>query len=249
MRVCDLTADDRDQISLAGRNDGFGVLRGADMRLGRDDRVLDDGLQLRRQGCCQLFSMGERRDDRLEFKIASRSAGDVIDMAGCVVQGDDFAQSLGRKRHRIGGGIADGESDDEILAAGAADAFDQQPRKPRPVFKRAAPLIIAFVRPRRPELIQQRMVGGPHLDPLKPAGLSPQRRHDMRLQQFVDFRVGHPMRAVAVVIRRPTRRRPVRRETEVRIAMRANVVKLLQNDGARIFHRPGDLLKMRNDSV
>ena len=165
--------------------------------------MFDRRFKKRGQRGRQLFRMGEGRDDAFEVKIAAKAAGDVIDMPRGIVQRHDFGQRPGIQRHAVGGGIADGEADDEIFTTGAANALDQQARKPGAVFHAAAPVIRAAVRPGRPELVQQRMIGGPNLDPLEPGLLAADRRIDMRLQQFLDFGPGHGMRAVAVMIGRP----------------------------------------------
>ena len=88
-------------------------------------------------------------------------------MPGPVMQIDNRAQGLGLQRHLMGGGIADRQTDDEAFPAGPAHLFDQLAGKAGAVFKAATPAVRALVGPRGPELVQQRMIGGPDLDPLE----------------------------------------------------------------------------------
>jgi len=167
MWVGDLAADDGDKVGFTGGEDGFGVVGGSDPRFGCYLGMLNNRFKLRRQGGGQLFTLGESRNDAFKFQVGPVAYGDVVDMAGGVVQGNDFTQLFGIQRDRIGGGIGDCQADDEIFTTGAADAFDQQAGKAGAVFEAAAPLVGALVGPRGPELIQQGMVGGPDLNPLK----------------------------------------------------------------------------------
>ncbi len=142
MRVGDLAAHDGDQIGLARGDDGFGILGRADMCLGGDAGVVHHRFQLRGQRCGQLFGMGEGRDDALEFQIAAIAAGDVVHMRRWRRASATISHKLlGAEGDTEGGGIADREADDEVLAAGAADALDQRAGKAGAVFQTAAPLV------------------------------------------------------------------------------------------------------------
>ena len=95
MGVGDLAADDGDEVGLARRNDGFGVVGGSDPGFGGYTRMFNECFKLRCQGGGQLFARGEGRDDAFEIEVGALADGDVVDMAGGVVQSDDFTKILG----------------------------------------------------------------------------------------------------------------------------------------------------------
>ena len=92
MRVGDLAADDGNKVGLTAGQDGFGVVGGSDPGFGGYPGVLNKGFQLRGQGGGQLFAAGEGGDDAFEFQIAAVADCDIVDMAGAIVQIDDFAK-------------------------------------------------------------------------------------------------------------------------------------------------------------
>ncbi len=249
MGIGDLAAHDGDHVGLAGGEDGFGVVGGSDMRLGCDFGVFDRAFQDFRHRGGKFFGEQEGGHQAFEIEIAAVAAGDVIDMACRIVQGHDFGEAFDRQGYlmRVRGG--DGEADDEIIATGAADAFDDAAGKAGAVFQAAAPLIIAGVGPRGPELIEQGVVGGPNLYPLKARLVAADGGGDMGGDEFLDFTFRHAVGAVAVVIAGMSRRGPMRLEGQVGIAMRADVVKLLQDD--RAFRAGGvcHLAEMGDDVV
>ena len=177
------------------------------------------------------------------------ATGDVIDMAGGVMQGHDLGQRLALQQYVMAVGGGNREADDEILATRLADAFDDPPRHAGAVFKAAAPFVRAPVRPGRPELIQKRVIGAPDLHPLKAALPAADSGGDMGRNKLLDLGLRHRVRPVAVVIGRPARRPPMGREAEVGIAMRADMVKLLEKDRARLFHRLCHLAEMRDHLI
>ncbi len=59
------------------------------------------------------------------------------------------------------------------------------------------------------------MVGGPNLDPLKPRLFGAQGSGGVGVEQLFDFRLGHGMRAVAVMVGRLARGAPMRGEGQV----------------------------------
>ncbi len=166
-----------------------------------------------------------------------------------IMQGNGFGQRLDRQQNVVAVGRTDRQPDHEVIATAAADAFDDGTRKPGTVFQTAAPLIVARVAPRGPELIQQRMIGGPDLDPLKAGGLASDGGGNMRLDQLQYLGFRHAVRAVAVVIAGIARRRPVRRKGQVGIPVRADVIQLLQDHGTCVLDRFGDLAEMRDHII
>ena len=211
--------------------------------------MFDDGFQLGGQGRGQLFAVGKGRDDAFEIQVAAIAAGDIVDIAGGIMQRDNLAHFGIAQHHGIGGGIADGQPDDEIWPAGLADTIDQAARKAGAVFQRPAPLIGAPIAPRGPELIQQGMVGGPDLDPLKAASFGTDGGGNMGVKQFFHLGPTHGVRAVGIVVGWQARGAPMRGKRQVGIAMRADVVELLQNHRACGFDGIGDLAKMRDHGV
>ena len=89
---------------------------------------------------------------------------------------------------------------------------------------------LAAVRPRRPELVDDRVVGGEDLDPVEAAGLGTGGRRHEPVEQLLDLRARHRVAAVGVVVRGQAGRRPVRRERVVRVAVLADVVQLVDHD-------------------
>ena len=165
------------------------------------------------------------------------------------MQRHDLGQRLALQQDIVAVGGADRQADDEILAAGAADVLDDGARQAGAVFQAAAPAVVAPVRPRGPELVEQRMVGGPDLDALKAGLAAADRRGGMGGDDLLDLRLGHGVGAVAVVVRGPAGRAPVGVEREVGIAVLADRVELLQDHRAGRFHRFGDRPEMGDDVV
>ena len=206
MRIGDLPAHDRHHIRLARGKDGFGIVRRPHPGLRRDDRVLHHRFQPCRQRRRQLFAFGKGWDNAFKLQIAAKAAGDIINIAGRVMQANDLTQIISRQRHRIARRIADRQTDDEIRPTLTANTGDQLARKPGAVFQRPAPLVGPLVRPRGPELVNQRMIGRPNLYPLKAAGLRAARGSGVGLQDLINLGFGHLMAAVAVMVGRPARR-------------------------------------------
>ena len=93
------------------------------------------------------------------------------------------------------------------------------------------------------------MVGGPDLDPLKACLLATDGGGDVGVDQFFDFPFRHAVGAVAVMIAGMARGGPMGLEAEVGIAMRADMVELLQDDGALGAGGVGHLAEGGDDVV
>ena len=95
MGVGNLPADDGDEVGFTAGDDGFGVVGGSDPGLRRYPRMFNNRFQLRCEGGGEFLALGKRRDDPFEIKVGAVAAGNVVDVAGGVVQGDDFAEIFG----------------------------------------------------------------------------------------------------------------------------------------------------------
>jgi hypothetical protein len=90
----------------------------------------------------------------------------------------------------------DGQPDDEILARHLADAGSDLGGKAATVLQRAAPAVIAAVVEGRPELVDQRVVGGKQLNPLKACVPRPAGSGHEALDGFLDLGFRHLVRAI-----------------------------------------------------
>ncbi len=115
-------------------------------------------------GAPRLLLVQRDRDDRVEVEVSAGPARHVVHRAPRIVPGDDLGQ-LGHRQRLLGPRIhADREPDDEVVAGDAADPLEHGHGEPHPSFERAAPAIGPPVRPWRPELVDERVVGGEDLD-------------------------------------------------------------------------------------
>ena len=230
MRVGDLAAHDADHVGMTGREHGLGRGGRPDVALGLDDRVADGGLERRGEGLAQPLLVERRRDDRLEREVRTGAARDVVHEPAFVVPGDDLGELVDARRGLRAGVDADRQTDDEIVAAALTDPPEQLRGEAHPVLERAAPVVLAAVRPRRPELVDDRVVGREHLDPVEAAGLGAAGRRHEPVEELLDLRARHRVAAVGVVVRGQARWRPVRGERVVRVAVLTDVVQLVDHD-------------------
>jgi len=129
------------------------------------------------------------------------------------------------------------------------DALDDASGKPGAVVQAPAPLVVAPVGPAGPELIKQRMMGGPELGPVEARLAAADRGGNVGRDQFLDLGFGYPVAAVAAVMGRPARRRPMGLEAEIGIAVRTNVIDFQDDDGSRRANRFRYFQKSRNRGV
>ena len=122
-----------------------------------------------------------------------------------------------------------GQADDEVVAAGLADAAQQRGREAHAVLERATPAVGPTVGPRRPELVDDRVVRGEQLDAVEAGPLRPYGGPHEAVEQLLDLALGHGVAAVGVVVRGQPRRRPARGEGVVGVAVLADVVQLLDH--------------------
>ena len=101
---------------------------------------------------------------------------------------------------------------------------------PHPRLERSAPGVRPAIRPGGPELVDERVVGGEHLDAIEATRLRPGRGGHEALDQLVDLGGADGMAPVRVVVGRQARRGPVRRERVVGVAVLPDVVQLLDQD-------------------
>ena len=229
MRVGDLPAHDADQVGLAGGQHRLGRLRRPDVALGLHDGVRDDALERGGKRDAELLLVQRDRDDRIEVEVGPGAARDVVHGATLVVPRDDLGELVHRQR-RLGALVhAHREPDDEVVAARAPDAVQDRRREPHPPLERAAPRVGPAVRPRRPELIDEGVVRGEDLDPVEAGLLRPPGGRDEARDDLLDLGLGHRVAAVRVVVRRQPRRRPVRGEGVVGVAVLPDVIQLLDH--------------------
>ena len=110
-------------------------------------------------------------------------------------------------------------------------------------------MIVAPVRPGRPELIQQAVIGREQIDAVETGRLAAPRSLGKAVDDFLDFALTHGVAAVGIVVGGQARGRPVRHEGQVRITVLADVVQLLQDRGAVGVNGVGDLAEMRDNLV
>ncbi len=117
------------------------------------------------------------------------------------------------------------------------------------VLEAAAVLVVAPVGDRRPELLDQRVVGRHQLAAVIAAGLGPRGAAREGGDDLRDLALGHRMAAVGIVHRGQAGGRPVVGQRVVPVAMRADVVELLDDMCALGMHRVGDAAEMRDDGI
>ena len=144
---------------------------------------------------------------------------------------------------------ADREADDEVVAGARADPADDLAGEAHAVLERAAPAVVAAVRPGRPELVDQRVVGGEQLDAVE-AGLpgAPGGRRE-GFDHLEDLGLAHRVAAVGIVVGRQARGRPVGPEGVVVIAVLADVVELVDHHRAVRLAGRGDAAERRDHGI
>ena len=236
VRIGDLAADDADHVGLAGGEHGLGGLGRPDVALGLDHGVRDDPLERGGERHAELLLVQRDRDDRVEVEVRARAAGDVVHQlaaASChaTISASSAIDSAGAERSSID----DRQPDDEVVAAGRRGSARGSSREKRIRRSNVPPhASVAAVRPRRPELVDERVVGGEDLDPVEAGVLRAARARDEPVDDLLDLGLGHRVAAVGVVVRRQARRRPVRRERVVGVAVLAR-----RGTAAGSSRRPG----------
>jgi hypothetical protein len=185
----------------------------------------------------------------VKIEIAAGAAGHVIDETTRVVPGDDLLEVFQRQRHvdiRI---AIDRHADDEVVARVISDAFDNLPRETHAVLEAAAPAIVAAVRPGRPELVDERVIGGEQLNAVETRLLGAAGRLGESVDHLVDLRLAHPMAAVGVVIGGQARWRPGGLIGVVEIAVLPHMVDLMNHHRVVLVTGVGDAAEVRNHAV
>ncbi len=251
VRVGDLPPDDADHVGLPGGQDRLGRLGRPDVALGLDPRVRDDPLELGGERHAELLLVQRDRDDRVEVEIRAGAAGHVVHRPPLVVPRDDLGELRHRQRGRGARVHRDRQADDEVLATRGPDPFQDRGGEPHPPLEVAAPRVVAAVRPRRPELVDERVVRREDLDAVEPGVLGAARARDEAVDDLLDLGLGHRMAAVGVVVRGEAGGRPVRRERVVGVAVLAHVVQLLDHHDVRIRVAAGvgESAERRDDGV
>jgi len=249
MRVGDLGTHDRHQIGPPGAQHRVGVVRRADIGLGGDQRGQVGLFQPLGQIGAEVLGILKAGQELVEIEIAARADGDIIHQPLGVVQRHDLDHFVMAEAHGLVGIVVHRQADDEIRAAGGADARHDFAREPGAVFKRAAPLVAALVGKRGPELVKQAVIGGPDLDPVEAGFLAPDRGIDKALNGLLDLILGHGVAAIVVMIAGPARGRPVGMPGIVPVAMRAHVIELLDHHRAMRLAGLGDAGEMRDDVI
>ena len=231
MRIGDLPTHDRHQIGMARRQHRVRTVVGAHVALGLHQRMRRHRLQRRSERHPEIGRIQRRRHQLVEVEVAARATGDVVHQPALVVPRHDLAHLRQRQRRRSVRVDVHRQPDHEVVATRLTDPTEDRRRQPHPVLERAAPLVGAPVRPRRPELIDQRVVRGEHLHPVEPGRLRTLRRPHERPDDLHDLVARHRMAAIGIVVRGQPRRRPVRLERVVGITVLTHVVQLLDHHG------------------
>jgi len=98
-------------------------------------------------------------------------------------------------------------------------------------------------------LIEQGVVGRKQIDTIKAGCLAALCGTGKTFDNLENFAFAHHVAAIRIVIGGQARRRPMRHEGKVRIAMLPDMVELLQDGGAMRVHRVGKFAKVRNDFI
>ena len=247
--VRDLAADDAHHVRLAGADHLVRVLRGADMAL-RLHLGVPDGLpDPFRERRTELVLVQERRHEAGELEVAARAHRDVVVEPALVMPRRDLLLILDREDVGTGRVDADAHPDDEVGAAPFADPFEGGGREAHAAIEGAAPAVVAAVGERRPELLEERVVRGHDLAAVEARFLRAARGLREPFDELLDLGAGHRVAAVLVVHRGQAGRRPVRLVREVEVAVRADVVELLDHDRAVLAACVGDPAKVRDHRV
>lgn len=249
VRIGNLAPHDRHQVGRTLAKGDLCVLGCTDMAFGNHQGMPYDLFQARREVCSKPLRIEERRHEAAIVEIPAGAAGHVVDELVLVEKRDDFGDLISREGGRTARLVAYGQPDDKVRAATFPYAPQDLARQPDAVDEQAAPLVVALVVERRPELIEQTSIGGPDFHAVE-AGLlaADRRRYEMR-NCLLDLRLGHCVRAVAVMVARPTGRRPMRVVGEIGVAVTADVVELLQDDRAVLLDAVRQLLEGRDHRV
>ena len=100
-----------------------------------------------------------------------------------------------------------------------------------------------------PELLDERVVGGHDLAAVESRLLRPERGLREGLDELFNLRAGHRVAAVLIVHGGQAGRRPARLEREIEVAVRADVVELLDHHRAVLVAGIGDPAKVRDHAV
>ena len=236
VRVGDLAADDADHVGLPGGKDGLGGLGRPDVALGLDAaRASTTRLSSAANGTPSCCSIQRDRDDRVEVEVRARAAGHVVHRLPL-----RRARRRSRRAPPSTGSGAERSSIETARPMMKSSPHAARIRSRIVAEKRIRPSneppqrVVAAVRPRRPELVDERVVGREDLDPVEAGVLRAARARDEPLDDLLDLGLGHRVAAVGVVVRRQARRRPVRRERVVGVAVLADVVQLLDHHDVRV---------------
>ena len=200
-------------------------------------------------GRAQLVLVDERRHQAGELEVAAGAHRHVVVEAALVVPRRDGLLVLDGEHVGPGGVDTHADPDDEVWAAPLADPAECAGRELHAAFERPSPRVVPSVGERRPELLEERVVGGHDLAAVEPCLLRPARGLGEAFDELLDLRFRHRVAAVLVVHRGQTGRRPVRLVREVEVTVGANMVELLDHHRPVLVAGVGDAAEVRDHAV
>ena len=232
VRIRDLAAHDAHHVRLSGGDDVVRVLRGADVALRLHLRVPHGLLDSLCEGRSELVLVDECRHQAGELEVAAGAHRHIVVEAALVVPRRDLLLVFHREHVGSGRIDADAHPDDKFVPASLSDPVERLRRETHAVLERPAPGVVPAVAEPRPEVLEERVVGGHDFATVETRLLRSSRSLGEAFDELLDLRVGHRMAAVLVVHRGQARRRPVGLIREIEVAMRADVVELLNHHRA-----------------
>ena len=205
MGIGHLGADQADHVGHAAGYDGLGVGDGADTASRHDAGGLERFVDLGRQGRAGHLVGKETRCRPVGVEESAGADSHVVHESAAVETGQDFGPRRQIEAARTGVVSRDGEPDDKVLAHGAPDTVEDADGEARPIVQVAAPAVVAPVGQGVPELFDQGVVPGVHLDAVAARLLGQPRGADEAFDNVFNLGLRHGVTAVEVKIRKAAR--------------------------------------------
>ena len=177
MRIGDMRPGHAHQVHIAAFQDTLGLVGVLDV-LGVDHRHADHVLDARRQvqeGLRRVGHVGNDVGERVVGVAAGADHAEEVHHAGGIVVGGDLLHVVVGEAVRMKLVATDAHAHHEVVADLGAHRLEHLHAEAHAVLEAAAPLVLALVDPRTPELVDQVLVHGGELDAVEAAFLGPAR--------------------------------------------------------------------------